>query len=117
MGSSTKLIPSPTIREESGLAMSSRNMRLTPEAKETAVVISQTLQEIKGSLGKQPVATLKSAAVAKLEHAGFTVDYVEIADALTLELVEEWDGKRPLVALVAAFIGGIRLIDNLVLTA
>lgn len=116
MQSSTQLIPAPTVREESGLAMSSRNMRLSPEAKDAAITISQVLKQIKAALGKQPVATLKSNAIAELEKAGFTVDYVETANADNLELVENWDGKTPLVALVAAFIGGVRLIDNMIVT-
>ncbi|NML23723.1 pantoate--beta-alanine ligase [Pseudoflavitalea sp. G-6-1-2] len=116
MQSSTQLIPAPTVREESGLAMSSRNMRLSAEAKDAATTISQALKEIKANLGQQPVATLKSNAVATLEKAGFTVDYVEIANADNLELTENWDGKAPLVALVAAFIGGVRLIDNMIVT-
>ncbi|MBL7721162.1 MAG: pantoate--beta-alanine ligase, partial [Chitinophagaceae bacterium] len=46
---------------------------------------------------------------------GFRVDYIEIADAKTLKAVNNWDGKKKLVALVAAFLNEVRLIDNLLL--
>lgn len=116
MGSKTVLIPAPTVRESSGLAMSSRNMRLSTDQRGTAVDISRALHYIKENLAEKSIATLKTAGAGLLEEAGFKVDYVEIANADTLEPVPEWDGKTPLVALVAAFLGDIRLIDNMVLT-
>ena len=50
-----------------------------------------------------------------LEKEGFIVDYVAIADAQTLQNVEEWDGKQKIVALVAAYLNEVRLIDNIIL--
>ena len=50
-----------------------------------------------------------------LLQKGFKIDYVEIADADTLELVENWDGKQKVVALAAAFLNNVRLIDNMVI--
>ncbi len=50
-----------------------------------------------------------------LKEKGFIVDYAAIADASTLEPVAEWDGQKPLVALIAAFLGQVRLIDNLII--
>lgn len=116
MESKTQLIPAPTIRENSGLAMSSRNMRLSEQQRSEAVDISKALQFIRENLQYQSLNALKSAATEQLQQAGFKVDYVEIAHAETLEPQDEWDGKTPLVALVAAFLGDIRLIDNLILT-
>jgi pantoate--beta-alanine ligase len=116
MESKTQLIPAPTIRENSGLAMSSRNMRLSEQQRGEAVDISKILRFIRENLQYQSLNALKSAATEQLQQAGFKVDYVEIAHAETLEPIEEWDGKTPLVALVAAFLGDIRLIDNLILT-
>jgi pantoate--beta-alanine ligase len=116
MESKTQLIPAPTIRENSGLAMSSRNMRLSEQQRGEAVDISKTLRFIRENLQYQSLNALKSTATEQLQQAGFKVDYVEIAHAETLEPIEEWDGKTPLVALVAAFLGDIRLIDNLILT-
>lgn len=116
MESKTKLVPSPTVRESSGLAMSSRNMRLGADQRSEAVAIFRTLEFIKDNLSGQSLPALKAAGTEKLEQAGFRVDYVEICNADTLEPLELWDGKTPLVALVAAFLEDIRLIDNMILT-
>ena len=59
---------------------------------------------------------MKKQAVQKLVENGFKVDYVEIADAESLQLVDYWDGKQKLVALAAAFLSGVRLIDNVLLS-
>lgn len=107
----------PTLRETDGLAMSSRNMRLDKAAREKAVEISRTLLHLKTSVKAGDLAELKTAAVKQLNRTGFKTDYVEIADADTLELIGRWDGKRKLVALCAAFLGEVRLIDNMLLQA
>ena len=105
----------PTLREADGLAMSSRNMRLSPEERQKALIIFQTLSMIKSQIRPGALSVLKEAARTILESEGFRVDYAEIADAETLEIVEHWDGKQKLVALVAAFLNEVRLIDNMVL--
>jgi pantoate--beta-alanine ligase len=109
----TQLVVCPTLREQSGLAMSSRNMRLAPEEKIQAAQIYQTLLFVKTELKPGYLGDLKQRAVNYLTNEGFRVDYVEIADAQNLQLVQNWDGQTPLVALVAAFLGDIRLIDNM----
>lgn len=106
----------PTQRENDGLAMSSRNVRLTDEYREKAPLIYQTLLFIKDNITQGSTTVLKKEAAAKLTAAGFRPDYVEIADAHSLELLDDWNGSTPLVALVAAFAGEVRLIDNLVLS-
>jgi pantoate--beta-alanine ligase len=108
-----ELIIEETIREPDGLAMSSRNLRLSEEDRNKAQAIIKALTYMKNNLGQQPLKTLKRNAKNNLEDEGFTVDYVEIADAYTLETVNGYSEK--LVALVAATINNIRLIDNLVL--
>ncbi|MBK8519942.1 MAG: pantoate--beta-alanine ligase [Chitinophagaceae bacterium] len=105
----------PTLRETSGLAMSSRNMRLTAEAREQAVKIFETLSYVKNNIKPGDVAALKQTAIDKLTNAGFNVDYVEIATAGNLDLINHWDGNRKLVAVAAAFLGDVRLIDNMLL--
>jgi pantoate--beta-alanine ligase len=106
----------PTLREPDGLAMSSRNMRLTTEQRALAPVIYECLLFIKENIKKGTLKELKQAAVTKLAENGFKVDYAEIADKDTLEIIDEWDGKQPLTALIAAFLGDVRLIDNMVLS-
>jgi pantoate--beta-alanine ligase len=105
----------PTLREDNGLAMSSRNMRLTVEQRQQAAGIFRALSFIKENLSPGRLTTLETQAAAMLNEAGFRVNYIEIADANTLALPEDWDGKVPLVALAAAFLGDIRLIDNLLI--
>jgi len=104
----------PIIREADGLAMSSRNLRLTPEQRANATAIYRALMLIKTGYTAGPVPTLIENAIRILESAGFRVDYVSIADANTLEPIP---GPSPsgAVALIAAFQGDVRLIDNMVL--
>lgn len=105
----------PTLREADGLAMSSRNMRLSLAERRKAVLIFQSLSFIKNNLVSGKTETIKNKAIAMLTREGFRVDYIEIADAKTLKAVNNWDGKKKLVALVAAFLNEVRLIDNLLL--
>ena len=107
----------PTLRETSGLAMSSRNMRLSDKDKKQALKIFETLSYLKNNIRPGSLTALKQVAVNNLNDAGFKVDYAEIADADNLEIIEQWDGQTKLVALAAAFLGNVRLIDNLLLTA
>ncbi|WEK34802.1 MAG: pantoate--beta-alanine ligase [Candidatus Pseudobacter hemicellulosilyticus] len=116
MQSNIELVPCPTLRQADGLAMSSRNMRLSPEDRQRATAIHQALDTLRQQLIPGPLQPLKEQAIRFLQDQGFRPDYVEIADADTLELVGQWDGRQPLVGLVAAFLGEIRLIDNMLLT-
>jgi len=111
-----ELVVMPTLREPDGLAMSSRNMRLDAGQRALATHISRVLYGIRNDLAIGALEWLRSRGQSELEALGFQVDYVEISDARTLEPVSDWDGRRPLVALVAAFLGEVRLIDNLLLT-
>lgn len=105
----------PTLREADGLAMSSRNMRLNKTEREKAVKIFHTLCFIKREIKPGYIEDIKVRAVDYLTTEGFKPDYVEIADAKTLKTVEVWDGQQKLVALIAAFLNDVRLIDNMVL--
>jgi pantoate--beta-alanine ligase len=106
----------PTVREQSGLAMSSRNLRLSEDEKALATTIYQSLLFIKQSIKPGGTDILTSRAKEQLEQKGFKVDYVAVAHAITLEPVHHWDGKIPLVALIAAYLGNVRLIDNMILS-
>jgi pantoate--beta-alanine ligase len=103
----------PTARDKDGLAMSSRNMRLNPEQRSVAPSIYKELSRVRQMLDKESVEELKSSGKKHLEEKGFAVDYFEIANANDLTSAKK-DSKH-LVALAAASIGNIRLIDNLVL--
>jgi pantoate--beta-alanine ligase len=110
-----KTIICPTLREAGGLAMSSRNMRLSAGDRLKAVKISEALDFIKNNIRPGNIEGLLKDAVQKLTDEGFKVDYIAIANADTLELLKSWDGKTPVVALAAAYLGDVRLIDNMVL--
>jgi pantoate--beta-alanine ligase len=103
----------PTLREPDGLAMSSRNRRLNETDRITANTIYRLLTQIKEQLHPGDLSLLKNTAIAQLQEAGFRTDYIELADAETLQPVDSWNGNQKLVALVAAFLGPVRLIDNL----
>lgn len=111
----TTLVVCPTLREADGLAMSSRNMRLNEEERKRAVAIYNVLTSIKNNLQPSSLITIKNKAVDELAAKGFRVDYVEIADAITLEPVTHWNGRQKLVVLVAAFNNEVRLIDNMLI--
>jgi pantoate--beta-alanine ligase len=114
--SSTQIIICPTLREPDGLAMSSRNMRLNAEERIKAVRISEVLLFIKQEVKQGYLQDLKERCANYLSAEGYKVDYVEIANANNLELLENWDGKTKLVALVAAFLNEVRLIDNMLVS-
>lgn len=107
----------PTLREKEGLAMSSRNLRLSVEQKEKALAVYKALLYLKKEFSHFSFDTLKANVQQRLLDAGFAkIDYVEIATADDLSLLTAWDNKTPVVALIAAFMGDVRLIDNMALT-
>ncbi len=110
-----EMIVCPTLRETDGLAMSSRNMRLNDAERQKAVFIYDTLCFIKKEIRPGNVDDLIERARYNLVEEGFRVDYIEIANAQNLDIVHEWDGTTPLVALIAVFLNEVRLIDNLLL--
>ena len=110
-----KLVMSATVRETDGLAMSSRNMRLSPEMRAAAPVIHQTLQWAKSELQTRPAAGIQVEAMQQLSTAGLKPEYFDIVDGVTLLPVSNWAAGDFIVACTAAFAGEVRLIDNLVL--
>lgn len=103
----------PTVRETDGLALSSRNVRLSPSARRKASALHRALQASVEHLGRgADVATARSAGIAVLSgDADIALDYFDIVRRDTLEPLA--DGQRvPAVVLVAATVGGVRLIDN-----
>lgn len=111
----TTIVICPTLRETDGLAMSSRNLRLNEDQCKIAIEIYNSLLYIKQHIKSGQLETLTATAIKKLTAHGFKVDYVAIADAETLSPIDKWNGQQQLVALLAAFLDDIRLIDNMVL--
>lgn len=103
-----EIISAPTIREESGLAMSSRNVRLDPKARATA----ERLNKVLFSAADAPSITKANSELSKISGiSGFTLDYAEIIDEESFELADG-DTARPR-AIIAGWINGVRLIDNM----
>jgi len=115
MQANIKLVICPTLREKNGLAMSSRNMRLNTSEQELATKIYMSLMFIKNNLNTTSIITLKNEAQLYLEENKIIVDYVEIANADDLSPAKDNAQNRNLVALIAAFINNVRLIDNVLL--
>lgn len=116
VGIQTELKIGNTLRETSGLAMSSRNMRLSEADKQQATAIYQSLKFIQENINTISIIDLKQQVITALLNSGFEkVDYVEICDAITLQPITSKEKSTQKVALIAAFLNGIRLIDNLIL--
>lgn len=111
----TRINICPTLREADGLAMSSRNLRLSELERKQALKIFESLSFLKNNIKPGSLKTLKQAAAQNLTDAGFKVDYIETADAADLSIIDHWDGHVKLVAAAAAFLGDVRLIDNMLL--
>jgi len=110
-----ELVMCPTVREPDGLAMSSRNVRLSPEMRAAAPIIYQTLMWAKTELSQRDAPEIQQDALQKLSTAGLRPEYFDIVDGITLLPVQRWNDSEFIVACVAAFAGDVRLIDNAVL--
>jgi pantoate--beta-alanine ligase len=108
-----EIVPCPIVREKDGLAMSSRNRRLSQEERSIAPLIHIVLMEVVKQAGKTPVEELKNWAVGQLSGGGFVVDYFEIASNDTLQPLAQWNGPGQARAFAACFLGNVRLIDNM----
>ena len=109
-----EIVACPIIREADGLAMSSRNMRLTEEERALAPSIYRTLkictQEMKG----KNVTEIKAFFVSEMsKFPEFRLDYFEIAEEITLQPIKSLNESKNPRAFVAVFLGNIRLIDNM----
>ncbi|HEX8504452.1 MAG TPA: pantoate--beta-alanine ligase [Hymenobacter sp.] len=113
-----QIVTCPTIRETDGLAMSSRNRRLDPPARAAAPLLYQVLTAAAAQVG-QGVAPAQVRAEAEASLAReplLTPEYFEVADAQTLQPLTEYAAGRAVVLCLAAHLGGVRLIDNVLVT-
>lgn len=117
LGFETEIVVVPTIREQSGLAMSSRNERLSPEEREKAVVIINALREAKIAFKKGERNASELTQIVKYHIATeplAKLDYVEIVDRNSMQLVEKVGDAESLIVIAVNF-GDVRLIDNVIL--
>ena len=117
LGFETEIVVVRTVREESGLALSSRNQTLTPEERKKAAVIFRSLREAKvafkqGERNASKLAEIVQVGIGSEPLA--TIDYISVVDGRTLEPIEKVRETEALIAVAVRF-RNIRLIDNLVL--
>ena len=113
----TEIVVSATVREDSGLAISSRNLYLDAEEQQSAAVIHRALKQAKETYkkGERHAARLAEIVRTTIEtEPRVRVDYVSVVDAETLEKLDKLD-ERPMLIAVAAYVGKTRLIDNTML--
>ena len=109
-----EVIGCPIIREENGLAMSSRNKRLTDEQFEEATIIYKLLTEVREKFATHSIEDLNKLVSERLLQNQFVeLEYFEIADEETLKTVTQKNSSTTYRAFIAAFIGDVRLIDNM----
>ena len=106
----------PTLREPNGLAMSSRNTRLSEDEKVIALNLSKALHFIISQMGKStPKMAVTSAINQYLTNPHIRLEYLQISPENDISIeIKEWDEADSYVVLIAAFVGNIRLIDNMV---
>lgn len=113
----TEIVILPIVREDSGLAISSRNLYLTPDEQQSAAVIHRALKQAKMAFkdGERSAARIVDVVRSTIEtEPRARLDYVSVTDAETLEPVERID-ERPTLIAIAAYVGKTRLIDNMIL--
>jgi pantoate--beta-alanine ligase len=110
-----EIVPCPIVREESGLAMSSRNELLSADERKNAALISETLFKAKELALQKSVNELKNWIFETINKNKYlTVEYIDIVDDIQLQSVKNWNEYDVKVCCVAVFCGKVRLIDNIV---
>lgn len=118
LGLPVQIVPMPIVREESGLALSSRNERLTQKQKDIAVAISKTLFESREWVADCTVSEVKKNITETLNaYDELEVEYYEIVDGYTLQSVTDWVDSDYIVGCIAIYCGEVRLIDNVIYKA
>jgi pantoate--beta-alanine ligase len=110
-GFKTTIVACPTMREASGLAMSSRNMRLNEQELQDALVIIETLRFVEAAKNKHSVHETLASAKNNFNSSNLSLEYLAIVDPETLFELSEWQENQ--ICCIAAHCGSVRLIDNL----
>ena len=109
----TQIVAAPIVREENGLAMSSRNRRLSPEEFAKAGEIYRILKQ-SAQISVTDIAAIKHFVISEMAHIPeFKLDYFEIVDAETLQSIDKYDSEINIIGCIALYIGEVRLIDNI----
>ncbi len=106
----------PIMREENGLAMSSRNERLSEELRKNAGIIYLTLKKAASQINYVPIDEIETTAIASINQLpDFKVDYFKVLDAENLEPVNQISNVNNLIIITSVITGGVRLLDNLLI--
>ena len=109
-----EIVGCPIVREEDGLALSSRNKRLSAQERENALNISQTLFKSRTFATSHTVSETQKMVEEAIEAApGLRLEYFEIVDGNTLQKVSSWEDSQYVVGCITVFCGEVRLIDNI----
>lgn len=116
-GFDLEIVACPIKREADGLALSSRNVRLTPEGRKQAPAIHLILEQSLSLAATKSPDELKHWVKEQIDAVpGLETEYYEIADALTMQPVQNWDSPNGTVGCVTVYCGDVRLIDNILYT-
>ncbi|MFK8103846.1 MAG: pantoate--beta-alanine ligase [Saprospiraceae bacterium] len=115
MDSNIELKMCEIVREPDGLAMSSRNVRLTPEIRAKTPIIYQVLQEARQRAKVTNPAAVSAWAMQTIQAQGLRPEYFELVDGISLKAINDFDFKRMMVACTAVWAGDVRLIDNILI--
>ena len=114
MGFDVEIVGCPIVREESGLARSSRNMLLNEAERAVAANIHAVLKESTSFYSMTTVKELHDATIAAINrHEGLEVEYYDIVNGDTLQSIEKWDDADYVVGCITVYCGSVRLIDNI----
>ena len=111
-----EIIPCPIIRDENGLALSSRNQRLSESEKFQASFLYDTLKYVKTRSGYDSVSEIKKEVELQFKRNKYvSLEYLEIVDMYTLKPLKIWTESKHVIACIAAHVGKVRLIDNYII--
>lgn len=113
----TQVVICPIVREADGLAMSSRNRRLTEPQRAIAGIIYQCLVSIESKQKNTPFNIVQKECMELMKHKGMAPEYVALANAYDLDPLNDYDANIAMIALIAVRVGDIRLIDNMLINA
>jgi len=109
-----EIVPCPIVRESNGLAMSSRNQRLSSEQKQDATILYKTLKNIIDNYKEFSPTKLQELSIKEIENnSNLKVEYLEIVDDNSLKTISNWNENKNISCCVAAYCGEVRLIDNM----
>jgi pantoate--beta-alanine ligase len=111
-----EIVPCPTVRDQDGLALSSRNQLLSKSEKKQAATIYKVLKMIKIHSGYSTISEIKEYVETQFRKSkGLKLEYFEIVDMYTLKPLKAWAESNNVIACTAVYVGDVRLIDNIIL--